>query len=57
MLKNDYLCTMIDFKNRSSTELLDFILPGNKQSDKAMCYVLKERVGVWLKEKHKSHEP
>ena len=47
---------MNDFKKLTSAELLDIILQGNEQSDEAMYFVLKERVGGRLKEKYRTHE-
>lgn len=47
---------MNDFKYKTSAQLLDIILQGNEQSDEVMYYVLKERVGVRLKEKCRTHE-
>lgn len=47
---------MNDFKEITSAQLLDIILQGNEQSDEAMYYVLKERVGERLKEKYRMHD-
>ena len=47
---------MNDFKTYTSSELLSIILQGNKQSDEALYYVLKERVCGRLKEKYRTHE-
>lgn len=47
---------MNDFKDMTSSQLLDIILQGNEQSDEAMYYVFSERVGERLKEKYKSYK-
>lgn len=47
---------MNDFKGMTSAQLLDTILQGDEQSDEAMYYVLKERVGERLKVKYKVYE-
>lgn len=47
---------MNEFKDKTSSQLLDIILQGNEHSDEAMYYVLKERVGERLKEKFRTHE-
>ena len=48
--------SMNNFKDMTSAQLLDIILQGNEQSDEAMYYVLKERVGERLKGKYQTHE-
>ena len=47
---------MNDFKNITAAQLLDIILQGSEQSDEAMFYVLKERIGERMKERFKGHE-
>lgn len=47
---------MNKFDNIPSPQLLDIILQGDEQSDEAMYYVLKKRIGERLQEKYQTHE-